>query len=215
MAIQVLVAGDHNIIRQGLCSLMREQDGFQVVGAAADGHEAVRLAKELHPRVVIMGFVVPDADGIEAARQIVSRSPDVKVLAISPHRDGPFITEIFKAGASGYLLTTCGVEELVHAIRSLADGGTYLSPEVGAAVAEALASGKTGSMAAIPLSPRQQEVLQLLADGFTVKQIAMRVKRSTKTIDMHRRHIMEKLELHTMADLTKYAIRKGLVALNR
>jgi DNA-binding NarL/FixJ family response regulator len=139
--------------------------------------------------------------------------PGVRVLALSVSADPQVATEMVRAGASGYLLKTCGIEELLQAVRSVLDGQTYLSPTVGAAFAQAAVSGKGGEGAAVPLTPRQREVLRLLAEGYTMKQIAQNLNRSVKTVEMHRLHIMEKLGLQTVAELTKYALRRGLISL--
>jgi DNA-binding NarL/FixJ family response regulator len=212
--IKVLLAEDHHIVRQGLAGLIQRQAGLEVVGQAADGREAVRLAKDLHPDLVLMDVGMPGLNGIEATRQIRAASAATRVLALSVSTDPQMATEMLRAGASGYLLKTCGIEELVQAVHSVMAGQTYLSPTVGAAIAETVISGRAGAGAAIPLTPRQREVLQLLAEGLTTKEIADRLKRSRKTVEMHRLHIMDALELHTVADLTKYALRKGLISLD-
>jgi DNA-binding NarL/FixJ family response regulator len=212
--IKVLLAEDHLIVRQALGGLIQRQAGVEVVGEAADGREAVRLAKELHPDIVLMDIGMPGLNGIEATRQIRSAVPGTRILALSVSTDPQMATEMLRAGASGYLIKTCGIDELVQAVRSVMGGQTYLSPTIGAAVAEAVISGQTGAGSAIPLTPRQREVLQLVAEGYTVKEIADRLKRSTKTIEMHRLHIMDALNLRTVAQLTKYALRMGLVSLD-
>ena len=213
MDVRILLADDHNVVRQALGGLIEKQEGLKVVGQAADGRAAVRLAKELVPDVVVMDVGMPGLNGIEATRQIRSAVPGTRVLALSVSPDPQMATEMLQAGASGYLIKTCGIEELVQAVRSVVGGQRYLSPTVGAAVAEALISGTTGAGLAIPLTPCQREVLQLLAEGHTTREVAERLGRNPKTVEMHRLHIMKKLDLRTIAALTKYALRKGLVSL--
>jgi len=216
MAIKILLVEDHNIVREGLRSLLEKKTGMEVVGEADSGRTAVRLAQKLSPDVVLMDVSMPDLNGIEATRQIKSRVPRAKVLSLSMHRDGQFVMEMLKAGTSGYLLKTCVVEELERAIRAVVMGQTYLSPEIAGIVAEASRHppSATDASAAVPLTPRQREVLQLLAEGLTTKQTALRLNRSVKTVEMHRRRIMDKLNLHGIAELTKYAVRTGLVSLD-
>ncbi len=215
MTIRLLVADDHTVMREGLCALLEARRGLKVVGQARTGREVVRIARESEPNLALIDVSMPDLGGIESTRRVIRRNPDVKVLALSMHLDGEFVTEMLRAGASGYVLKTCAVEELVRAIETVAKGGNYLPPEVAAVVADAylVESSRRRPTGGAALTPRQREVLQLLAEGLTTKQIALRLKRSPKTIEMHRRHLMQKLDLHTIADLTKYAIRRGLVSL--
>jgi DNA-binding NarL/FixJ family response regulator len=216
MTIKILLVDDHNIVREGLRSLLEKKTGMEVVGEADSGRTAVRLAQKLSPDVVLMDVTMPDLNGIEATRQIKSRVPRIKILGLSMHRDGPSVTEMLKAGASGYLPKTCVVEELVRAIRAVVMGQTYLNPEIAGIVAEACRHppSTTDASATVPLTPRQCEVLQSLAEGLTTKQIALRLSRSAKTVEMHRRHTMDKLNLHSIAELTKYAVRMGLASLD-
>jgi DNA-binding NarL/FixJ family response regulator len=203
-------------MRQGLRALLERQDGLEVVAEAADGREAVRAARELRPDVALLCVSMPELNGIEATRQIKSHVPSAKVIALTDHNDGELVTQMLKAGASGYLLKTCVVDELLSAIRAVRAGQTYLSPEVAGFVTEALLDNSGGGRKTDggALSPREREVLQLVAEGKNTKEIARHLSRSVKTIEMHRRHVMQKLDLYSISELTKYAIRKGLTSLD-
>jgi two-component system response regulator NreC len=215
MSIRILLADDHKITRQGLRSLLDKEFDMEVVAEAEQGRTAVRLVRELSPQVVIMDVTMPDLNGVEAARQIVSEFPDVKIIALSMHSDSLFVTEMLRSGASGYLLKDCAFEELARAIRTVVAGKTYLSPSISGVVVDdylhrlskAVLSGSE------VLTDREREVLQLLAEGKSTKQIALKLHISVKTVETHRRQIMDKLDIHTVAELTKYAIRKGLTSL--
>jgi len=216
MSIRILLADDHNLLRQGLCALINSQEGMEVVGEAENGRAAVRVARDVRPDVVIMNVTMAGLSGIEAARQIRARLPKTKVMALSIHRDGELVTEMLKAGASAYLLKTCDAQDLFCAIRAVVADQTYLSPEIVGVVMEAYLDQSSGTPKANGpcLTPRQHEVLQLLAEGLATKEIALRLKRSAKTVEMHRRHLMQKLGLYSIAELTRYAVRKGLVPLD-
>jgi len=215
MATTVLLADDHKIVRDGLRALLEQEDDMDVVGEAENGRDAVRLARDLKPNVIVMDISMPDLNGMEATRQVCRRCPQTRVMALSVHADRRFVTEMLKAGAAGYLLKDCAFEELVRGIRTVVDGNTYLSPRVADAVVEghirapASDAEPTGSV----LTAREREVLQLLTEGHGTKQIARRLHVSTKTIDTHRQHIMDKLDIHNVAELTKYAVREGLTTL--
>lgn len=215
MSIRILLADDHRITRQGLRSLLDNQSDMEVVAEAEEGRTAVRLAKELSPDVVIMDVSMPDLNGIEATRQILDRSPGTKVVALSMHSDTLFVSEMLKSGACGYMLKDCAFEELERAIRTVVAGKTYLSPSIsGVVVDDYLHRLSKGNLAGDDvLTNREKEVLQLLAEGKSTKQIALKLHVSVKTIETHRRQIMEKLDLHSVAELTKYAIRKGYTSL--
>lgn len=218
MSTRVLLADDHRIIREGLRSLLQKQSDMEVVDEAQDGITAVRLTEKLRPDIVIMDIGMPDLNGIEAARQIITRVKGVKVIALSMHSDKRFVLEMLKAGASGYLLKDCAFEELVDAIRAVCTGQIYLSHRVtGVVVDEFLHHNRPGSdtSAYALLSAREREVLQLLAEGNTTKSIAASLNVSAKTIETHRQQIMEKLNLHSVAELTKYAIKEGLTSLDQ
>jgi DNA-binding NarL/FixJ family response regulator len=182
-----------------------------VVGEAADGRSAVRLAKQLSPNVIVMDIAMPDLNGIEATRQLTKAQPEIKIIALSMHADRRFANEMIRAGAQGYLVKDGAFEELAEAIRTVLSGKAYLSPRV--ADNYALAEGSTATSAFDRLSPREREVLQLMAEGRSTKEIAMDLTLSVKTIETHRRQFMEKLNLFSVAELTKYAIREGLTTL--
>ena len=215
MSTRILLVDDHKITRQGLRSLLENQGDMEVVAEAEEGRTAVRLVREIVPDVVIMDVSMPDLNGMEAARQIVADCPDVKIIALSMHSDALFVTEMLKSGASGYLLKDCAFEELALAIRTVSDEKTYLSPSISGVVVNDYVHllSKGESVNAEVLSNREREVLQLLAEGKSTKQIALRLHISVKTVETHRRQIMEKLDIHSVAELTKYAIRKGFTSL--
>jgi DNA-binding NarL/FixJ family response regulator len=214
MSIRIILADDHKITRQGLRVLLEKEADMEVVAEAEEGRTAVRLAAEFMPDIVIMDVSMPDMNGVEAARRIVSESPSVRVIALSMHSDTLFVTEMLKSGAAGYLLKDCAFEELARAIRAVIDGKTYLSPSISGVVVEDYLHrvSKTSVSSGDVLTSREREVLQLLAEGKSTKQIALKLHISIKTVETHRRQIMEKLDIHTVAELTKYAIRKGFTS---
>lgn len=215
MSIQVLVADDHKITRQGLKSLLERKVDIEVIAEAENGRNAVELAVELKPDVIIMDVSMPDLNGVEASKQIIQETENVKIIALSMHSDSLFVSEMLKSGASGYLLKDCAFEELEQAIRTVTDGKAYLSPSISGVVVEdylhRLSRAEINNVEI--LTDREREVLQLLAEGKSTKQIALKLHISAKTVETHRRQIMNKLDIHTVAGLTKYAIRKGLTAL--
>jgi len=215
MNLRILLADDHKITRQGLRSLLEKQRDMEVVAEAENGRTAVRLAAEMAPDVVIMDVTMPNLNGAEATRQILSRTPDIKIIALSMHSDTLFVTEMLKSGASGYLLKDCAFEELTRAIRAVIDNKTYLSPSISGVVVEDYLHrlSKADFSNSDVLSDREREVLQLMSEGNSTKQVALKLHISTKTVETHRRQIMSKLDIHTVAELTKYAIRKGLTSL--
>jgi two-component system response regulator NreC len=217
MSIRVLVVDDHTIVKDGLCALLKEQAAVEVIGDAADGRTAVRLAEELAPDVILMDVALPELNGIEATRQIVQRKPQVRVLALSMYADGTYVSEMLKAGASGYLLKDCDFDELSRAIRTVVANRIYLSPGVSDIVVTDYLDRltKDGQSATAVLTPREREVLQLLAEGESVKTIAGKLCISIKTVETHRRQIMEKLDIFSIAELTKYAVSHGLTSLVR
>ncbi|MCP4657015.1 MAG: response regulator transcription factor [bacterium] len=217
MKKRILLADDHQIVREGLRSLFAKEEDLEVVAEAENGRKAVRLALDLAPDVVVMDVAMRDLNGIEATRQILAKRPTTKVLALSIHSNKRFVVEVLKAGASGYLLKDCAFEELVHAIRAVIANQSYLSPEITGAVIDDVVRGMpvNGDSASLRLSNREREVLQLLAEGRSAREIAHRLHVSVKTVDTHRRHIMKKLNLHSVAELTKYAIREGLTSIDR
>ena len=215
MSTRILLADDHKITRQGLRSLLEKQKDMEVVAEADNGRAAVRLAAELGPDIVIMDVTMKDLNGAEATRQILAKSQDVKIIALSMHSDAIYVTEMLKSGASGYLLKDCAFEELTRAIRTVAEGKTYLSPAISGVVVEDYIHRLTSANAAGPdiLTDREKEVVQLMAEGNSTKEIALKLHISVKTVETHRRQIMSKLDIHNVAELTKYAIRKGITSL--
>jgi two-component system response regulator NreC len=215
MALRIIIADDHQMLRQGLRALLEGESGLEVVGEAENGHEAVRLCKRLKPDVVIMDVGMPELNGIEATRQCVTESPGVKILALSMHTDRRFASGMLQAGASGYLLKDAAFDELIQAVRAVAAGKTYLSPAITEVVVDdyvqRLAQGEGGVFTV--LSAREREVLQCLAEGMSTKTIAETLHVSVKTIETHRQQIMNKLDIHSVAELTKYAVREGLTSL--
>jgi two-component system response regulator NreC len=208
MPVHVLIADDHQIVRQGLKALL-EREGFKVVGEAANGQEAVQMAEELHPDVAVLDLAMPILNGIDAAREILRASPKTKSILLTMHTDRRYILEGLRAGAKGYVMKTHAADDLVRAIREAARGGTYLSPEISEAVV--LAYQNKTEIPTDPLSARERQVLQLIAEGKTTKEVATTLEISAKTAETYRTRIMEKLDLHITADLVRYAIRRGLV----
>lgn len=213
MTIRVLAVDDHALFLAGLRSLIGQEDDLTVVDQVHDGQAAVERARTLGPDVVLMDISMPELDGLEATRRIVATQPAPKVLCLSMHREKEFVEAAFRAGASGYMLKDGAVDELVHAIRSVAGGRAYLSPDV-AAVVVAPYRTRGATARAAPLSRREGEVLRLLADGFSTKEIAGSLCLSVKTVATHRENLMRKLAIRSVAGLTRYAVREGLVSLS-
>jgi two component transcriptional regulator, LuxR family len=215
MKISIVIADDHKIIREGLKSLLEKQADLEVLAEAEDGLTAAKLAHKLHPDIVIMDVAMPVLNGIEATRQITAEVAGVKVIALSMHSDKRFVLQMLKAGASAYLLKDSAFEELITAVHTVVGNQPYLSPKIAdVVVKEFLHSiSKTESSVYTILTAREREVLQLLAEGKPTREIASTLHLSVKTIETHRQQIMEKLNLRSIAELTKYAIREGLTTL--
>jgi two-component system response regulator NreC len=215
MPIQIIIADDHQIVRQGLRALLEREPDMQVVAEAEDGSRALTLAKELVPQVVVMDVKMPILDGTQATKQILSEFPDIKVIGLSIYAGRYFVTKMFMAGAHGYLLKDCAFEELAQAIRLVVSDKIYLSPGIADVIVKdyvTLHSNPNHSASSM-LTAREQKVMQLMVEGKSTSQIADRLNISTKTVDTHRSQIMRKLGFESVAELTKYAIREGVTSL--
>ena len=216
MSTRVLIADDHKIVREGLKALIDKQESMQVVAEADNGLEAVRLARKLQPDVVIMDLGMPQMNGIEATREVTAHEPGIKVIALSMHSDKRFVLQMIKAGASGYVLKDSAFEELITAIKTVVSNQSYLSPKITDVVikdyVQTLSKGDVSAFSV--LTAREREVLQLLAEGRSTKEIAASLSVSVKTVETHRQQIMSKLNIHSVAELIKYAIREGLTSLD-
>jgi len=210
MGTRLLLVDDHAVVRGGLRALLESRGDLEVVGEADDGWKAIELAAELSPDVVIMDAAMPRLNGAAAIRQIRKDCPGAVIVAFSMHSSDQHISQMLGAGASAYLLKTCDVEELLHAIRAALAGKTYLSPDIAGAVTEGYLASPSAALPDSKLSERERQVLQLLAEGEGSKQIARLLHVSPRTVDSHRHRMMEKLNIHTVAGLTKYAICMGL-----
>lgn len=211
MSIRIILADDHTLLRQGLSKSFAEEKGIDVIGQAEDGRSTTELVRELSPDVVVMDIGMPDLNGVDATRIITKDHPQVKVLGLSMHSSDKYIREMFRAGASGYLLKNCPFEELVEAIKTVVSGKTYISPSISNIVIKQYAgNGDEEKSAFSILTRREREVLQLFAEGKTTKQIGLCLHISPKTVEGHRLRIMDKLDIDNIAQLTKYAIQEGL-----
>ncbi len=208
MSVRILLADDHQIVRQGLRSLL-EGEGFQVVGEAVNGQEAVRLAQELKPDVAVLDLTMPLLNGLDAAREIVRQQPQIRVMLLTMHTEEHQIAAALRFGVRGYVLKTQAAEDLVHAIGAVLAGGRYLSPGISNMIVDGYLSGAQAM--SDPLAPRERQVLQLVAEGKTSKEIATILGLSVKTAESYRSRVMEKLEIHETAGLVRYAIRHGFV----
>lgn len=215
MTVRILIADDHKILREGLKSLLEKQPEFAVVAEAQDGLSAISAAKKHKPDIAILDIGMPDLNGIEVTRRIRSEMAETRVIALSMHADRRFVMGILEAGANGYLLKDSAFAELITAVTEVAKGKMYLSPSIAETVVknslEKLDRKDEGS--SVLLSGREREVLQMIAEGKSTKEIALKLFVSTKTVETHRKQIMDKLNIRTVAGLTKYAIREGLTSL--
>jgi DNA-binding NarL/FixJ family response regulator len=215
MSLRVLIADDHAILRNGLRSLLEREEGLTVVAEAEDGRQACELAAEARPHVVIMDIQMPGLNGLEATRKLLKITPQVKVLVLSMYTTRRFVVRALEAGARGYVAKECAFDEIVQAVQTVSRGGIYLSPQVAAPLEEDLR--RLDAVQPSPLavlSPREREVLQLLAEGFSTRAMGAELGISIKTAETHRHNVMKKLDLHTVAELTKLAIREGLTTLD-
>jgi len=207
--IRILLADDHALVRQGFRMILEEQPDMEIVGQAGNGREAVELASKLHPDVAVMDVAMPELNGIEATRRITTVSPRTRVLALSMHKDSMYVREILRAGARGYLLKDSGDADLVAAVRAVAKGDGYISPSVSGAVLSDYRRHVTDPLDL--LTSREREVLQMIAEGKTNKEIATSLSLSVYTVEAHRGRVMEKLNLHSTGELVRFALRNGLI----
>ena len=216
--IDIILADDQVITRTGLKALFDKDSRIQVTGEASTGRDAVRMAFELKPRVVIMEVSLPELNGMDAARQITAANPETRIVALTMLAHRLYVSGMLKAGARGYLLKSCTFEELRHAVLTVADDKTYLSPSIADTVVKDYVSGASHPLPAGPsqeLTGREREVLQLIAEGLSTRDIGQRLFVSESTVNTHRRQIMEKLSIHNIARLTKFAIQEGLTSLDK
>lgn len=208
MPVQVLLADDHQVIRESLRALL-EHEGYKIVGEASNGQEAVKLAETSRPDIAVLDISMAALNGLDAAVEIHKVSPRTKTIFLTVHDEDPYILNALRAGARGYVIKTHAAQELLRAIREASRGGVYLSPDVSRAVVQAY-QNKT-ELTNDPLSPRERQVLQLIAEGKTTKEVAGVLNISVKTAETHRTRIMEKLDIHETASLVRYAIRRGMI----
>jgi len=212
--IRIVLADDHTIIRSGLRLLLDQQSDFQVVGEASDGREAVELISKLHPEVAVLDIGMPQLNGIEATRQIASQEPDTKVVILSMHADEGYVLRALKAGARAYILKNSAEADLIRAVRTVADGKSFFSPVISKMLLEDYVRqirDKHVEDSYDLLTPREREVLQLLAEGRTNKEVANLLHLSVYTVDAHRGNILQKLNLHGVPEMILYAVRKGII----
>jgi len=208
MPIRVVLADNHALVRQGLKALL-EREGFQVAGEASDGQEVVRLVPKVRPDIVILDISMPILNGIDAARELQKSPQKTKTILLTRHDEDQYVTEALQSGVKGYVLKSQAATDLVHAIQEVYRGGIYLSPSISRAVVEALLS--KAALSADPLTSRERQVLQLVSEGRSTKEVATLLGISLKTAESHRTRLMQKLDIHETASLVRYAIRRGLV----
>ena len=217
MNVRILLADDHAMMREGLKALIAKKADFEVVGEAENGKQTVELARKVGCHVVVMDVAMPDLNGIEATRKLVKANPNIKVVALSGHSNREFVREMLKAGASAYVLKSRAYEDLVRAIQEVMNGKKYLSPDIARGVVDEyveISASLSKNPAFVVLTDRERESLQLIAEGKITKEVASALDISVKTVETHRRNIMEKLNLQSVAELTKYAIREGITSVN-
>lgn len=211
--IRILLADDHAVLRDGLLALIAAQNDMAIAGAVSTGRSAVRLAEKMRPDVVVMDIGMPDLNGIDATRKIIRATPHMKVLCLSMYKQSTMIEAMFRAGASGYLVKDCAGRELLDAIRAVASGKSYISPSIAGDVVRKYVSDDNVTRGGVysELTTREREILQLIAEGQHTKAIASTLDISDKTVAAHRLNLMSKLDAHSVADLTRCAIRQGLI----
>jgi two-component system, NarL family, response regulator NreC len=217
MRTRIVIADDHKIGREGLRALFKSEDDIEVIGEADDKESLLRVTQKLSPDIVFLSLGIPGLNGIEATRQMLAAMPTLRVIGLAPTADGQFVRELLAAGSAGFITWRNGFTDFLAAIRSVMAQRTYLSPDVAQIMMDQYVLRPRmdpREMDNPALTPREREVLQLVAEGMSTKEVAAQLELSTKTVDMHRQHIMGKLKLHSVAELTKYAIREGLTALH-
>jgi DNA-binding NarL/FixJ family response regulator len=210
-ALRIFLADDHALVRAGIRALLESIEGVEVVGEASDGHEALRLMGEQHPDLALFDISMPGLNGLEATARAVKEYPRTRVVVLSMHADDEYVYRAFRAGAAGYLLKNADRRELELAVRAVARGEVWLSPAVSKKVIAAISGGKHLEDPVEVLTPRQREILQLVAEGHSTKEIAQRLDLSVKTVESHRSQLMERLGIHDVSGLVRYAIRLGIV----
>ncbi|MDD8013882.1 MAG: response regulator transcription factor [Acidobacteriota bacterium] len=213
MSVKIIIADDHKIMRDGLRNMLEKEPGMEVIAEAKNGREALRLAEQLRPDILIMDISMEDLNGMDATRAITGKELGTRIIALSMHADKRFVAGMFEAGALGYLLKDCAYDELLQAIRQVMAGRTYLCSMISGVVIRDYIQRMRKNEASL-LSPREKEILQLLAEGGTTKRIADQLSVSVKTVETHRQHIMDKLNIFSVAELTKYAIKEGITSLD-
>jgi DNA-binding NarL/FixJ family response regulator len=213
--ITVLLADDHTVVREGLRTLLEAEGDIQVIGEAATGREAVKLAQTLHPAVIVMDIAMPILNGLEATRQIRNAIPGAKVLILSAHSDDAYVEQVMALGGVGYLVKQTSSHALTQAVREIQQGNPFFSPSVAQRMQSTLRKPSAGERSirknGVQLSSREVEVLQLIAEGLANKQVAAELRISVKTVEKHRQRVMEKLRIHDTAGLTRYAIAAGII----
>ena len=212
--VKIIIADDHSIVQHGLCSSLEMEKGFEVVAKAESGHSAIELAILHRPDLIIMDVSMPYLNGMEATKQILAKNPEIKIIALSMHMEKIYVTGMMNAGASGYILKSCSFKELVKCIKTVLSGHHFFCREVRPLIADTdgkPASGNNVSVFSL-LSKREREVLQLIAEGHKSRKIAQKLNISVKTVDIHRTHLKTKLNIHSIAELTKFAIAEGLTS---
>ena len=212
----ILIVDDHSIVRQGCRTILSQRPGLSVIGEAASGHEAIEKAQALRPDLIVMDLNIPGINGIEALRRIRSQQERIHVIILSVHTDEAYVYRALEAGAVGYVVKQGAGKELLDAIEAALSGNMYLSPSISRSVVRAYLKRSRGPAKPVddPLTPKEREVLQLVTEGLTSKEMAQQLKTSPRTVETHRQHIMKKLDIHTLPGLVKYAIRKKMISLD-
>jgi DNA-binding NarL/FixJ family response regulator len=212
--LRILVADDHEVVRRGLCSLLESQPGWQICGEASDGRELLKLAGELRPDIIVLDVAMPNLNGLEATRQILKANPKAKVLVLTLHDSDQLIHEVLTAGAAGFVLKSDAARDLAAAVEALRQGKTYFTSKVATMVLNGFLKGGPGALSGgsvSPLTAREREIVQLLSEGKSAKEVAVALNISVKTAETHRSNIMRKLDIHSVSELVLYAVRNNIV----